>query len=94
MLIRQFDSDTRLKLIQTIMRNLLIILTITLVVSCVPSTTERPKWKEIECPECHGTGKVKASAGDRIALGLITFGMGAMVDTKQCVQEAELYTKE
>lgn len=43
-----------------------------------------PKYIEAECPECHGIGKVKASTGDRIALGLVTFGMGAMVDTKQC----------
>lgn len=57
-----------------------------LVVSCTPDTPRRciPKYVEIECPECHGVGKVKADAGDRVVLGLITFGMGAMVDTKQC----------
>lgn len=67
------------------MRNLLVIAALILLVSCEPSKRENPpKYREIICPKCNGIGKVQADAGDRVVLGLITFGMGAMIDTKQC----------
>lgn len=45
---------------------------------------EKICYKEIICPECKGIGTVKADVGTRVALGLTTFGLGAMCTTVDC----------
>lgn len=66
----------------------LLLVSLLLLIGCSPDPCPHnhtlPKYVEVECPECHGIGQVKADAGDRVMLGLVTFGLGAMVDTKQC----------
>ena len=42
------------------------------------------KWEEVICPKCDGTGTVEMDAGDRVVLGLVTFGLGAMCNEEQC----------
>ncbi len=51
-----------------------------------PQQEDKPKekWKEITCPECKGTGIVKADTGTRVIFGLMTFGLGAMCTTTDC----------
>lgn len=45
-----------------------------------------PKIEYIEkyCPNCNGVGQVKCSVGDRVILGILTFGPGALVETEEC----------
>lgn len=49
-------------------------------------TAQAPEIEYIEkyCPNCNGVGTVKASVGTRIALGIITFGPGALCETSTC----------
>lgn len=80
------------------MRNILFLL-ICFLVSCDDScnhTTQQVKQvekveqvKQVEyiekyCPHCNGVGKVKMSTGDRVILGILTFGPGALCDTETC----------
>lgn len=41
-------------------------------------------YEEIYCPECNGIGQVKMSTSDKVVLGILSFGPGALCDTKQC----------
>lgn len=56
---------------------------------CTPQASNKSKgekqyWVEEICPECKGTGKVKASMATRVYLGIISFGPGAMIQTEDC----------
>lgn len=41
-------------------------------------------YEEIYCPVCHGIGQVKMSTADKVVIGILSFGPGALCDTKQC----------
>lgn len=45
---------------------------------------EQVEYIEKYCPHCNGVGKVKMSTGDRVILGILTFGPGALCDTETC----------
>lgn len=55
-------------------------------VFCTPERDKKKEicYEEIICPECKGTGVVKADAGTRVVFGLMTFGLGAMCTTTDC----------
>lgn len=41
-------------------------------------------YEEIYCPECNGIGEVKMTTSDKVVYGILSFGPGALCDTKQC----------
>jgi hypothetical protein len=45
---------------------------------------EQVEYIEKYCPHCNGVGTVKMSTGDRVILGILTFGPGALCDTETC----------
>lgn len=57
-----------------------------LFLSCTKYKNNEPKIEYIEeyCPNCKGVGKVKMSTSSRVALGIITFGPGALCDVETC----------
>lgn len=52
--------------------------------SCTTQKVEQVAYIEKYCPHCNGVGKVKTSTGDRVILGILTFGPGALCDTETC----------
>lgn len=42
------------------------------------------EYTEKYCPNCNGVGKIKMSTTSRVALGIITFGPGALCDVEEC----------
>lgn len=54
--------------------------------SCNHTTqqVEQVEYIEKYCPHCNGVGTVKMSTGDRVILGILTFGPGALCDTETC----------
>ena len=42
------------------------------------------KYIEKYCPNCNGVGKVKLSTGERVLLGVATFGGGFFIETEKC----------
>ena len=65
-----------------LLRYLLYLTIIVGILSC--NNNSNISYKEELCPECNGSGKIKASTGTKIFLGIITFGPGVMVETVQC----------
>lgn len=66
-------------------------LLVCILVSCDDSCTiqkveqvEQVEYIEKYCPHCNGVGTVKMSTGDRVILGILTFGPGALCDTETC----------
>lgn len=65
------------------------LLFIPLLLACSDSTQKNSEYKEIEyeeiyCPACDGLGELQATTTDRVVLGILTFGPGAICDTKTC----------
>lgn len=52
--------------------------------SCTTQKVEQVAYIEKYCPHCNGVGKVKTPTRDRVILGILTFGPGALCDTETC----------
>lgn len=69
------------------MNKILIIILLIYVTSCAnPSYTqqqETPKYEEIICPKCEGTGTVPQTTSQKIGFAIVTFGMTLMTDDEQ-----------
>ena len=52
--------------------------------SCTIQKVEQVAYIEKYCPHCNGVGKVKTYTRDRVILGILTFGPGALCDTETC----------
>lgn len=74
----------------------LVLLIALLAISCTSNDThlshiensiDTVEYEEVYCPKCNGIGQVELSAGDRVVLGILTFGPGALCDTEQCAEE-------
>lgn len=75
------------------MKKLIVLLFIMIIVGCqYPECNHNQNYNSeptityeyVECPECKGVGEVKMDTGSRIALGIITFGPGALCTTTEC----------
>ena len=62
--------------------NLIIIL---FLISCDIDTQKSSNERvRVTCPNCDGYGETKARVSDKVVLGVVTFGMGLMLDYVQC----------
>ena len=70
------------------MKQIYILIIFLLFISCeiqpVDNTQYEIEYEEIYCPKCNGSGVVEMSTTDRIVLGILSFGPGAMCDTEEC----------
>lgn len=66
------------------MKNIVIFLLSLIFLASCDNTTKDIEYEEIYCPKCDGVGMVKADAGTRIVMGIMTFGSGALIETTEC----------
>ena len=67
----------------------IVILIFLIISACSPSNNScniksQIEYEEIYCPKCNGIGEVKADAGTRVIMGIMTLGPGALIETIQC----------
>lgn len=55
-------------------------------ISCCDIDTQKSSNERVRvtCPNCDGYGETKARVSDKVVLGVVTFGMGLMLDYVQC----------
>ena len=48
------------------------------------SVRDTIKYEKVHCPRCNGIGSLPMSTSDKVILGVLSFGPGALCDTKEC----------